>query len=532
MKVISEHKYSIIPKVSLILLDWSCRESFHSLDYLNEQTVLREQYEIIWIEYYSRHSPDIEVRLKEYERLGKPPIIDKWIIMEMPKNVYYHKHLMFNIGIIASKGEIITFCDSDAIFRPTFVESIIKTFKEDSNIVLHMDEVRNTDKGFYPFNYPSVDKIIGRGCVNWKNSITLGLLDKEDPLHTRNYGACMCALRKDLIDIGGADEHIDYLGHICGPYEMTFRLVNSGKKELWHQNEWLYHVWHPGQAGDKNFAGPHDGLHMSQIALSARRTKRIFPLVKNPAIRSIRYENNVSCNALFSIAVSKENTKEWEIDKKSWSKVKYLSGSTAINLKERNKNKTLISLTTLSKNPLFVLRFYNVFVKIFLRDVHTKLTFIKGNMKGLLGFGIKKGSITPTILVVNPKIKVNGIVDLIRRGFNFLKYLFSWPNYVIDRCWHCLHDLTTIGIQEIALFGIGNVSQVLCLLSRYLPIKITAIYDNPVKKMRFMGREILPIETIKGYRGKVIITSFDDIFNKVEMLKKLGVDNNAIVDLW
>ncbi len=105
MNIIFDNKNHISPKVSIVLLDWSCRESFHSLDYLNNQTISREQYEIIWIEYYGRCFPEIETGLKECERLGKRPIIDRWIMMEMPDNVYYHKHLMFNIGIIASSGE-------------------------------------------------------------------------------------------------------------------------------------------------------------------------------------------------------------------------------------------------------------------------------------------------------------------------------------------------------------------------------------------------------------------------------------------
>ena len=71
MNIIFDNKNDISPKVSIILLDWSCRESFHSLDYLNNQTISREQYEIIWIEYYSRRSPEIELKLKECA--SKPP---------------------------------------------------------------------------------------------------------------------------------------------------------------------------------------------------------------------------------------------------------------------------------------------------------------------------------------------------------------------------------------------------------------------------------------------------------------------------
>ena len=122
----------------------------------------------------------------------------------------------------------------------------------------------------------------------------------------------MAALREDLIGIGGADEHVDYLGHICGPYDMTFRLVNFGKRELWSPEEFLYHVWHPGQAGDKNYLGPHDGKHMSTTALEARATGRIFPLVENPAIRLLRLGGaDLPAGLLFSVVFSDHTLKGW-----------------------------------------------------------------------------------------------------------------------------------------------------------------------------------------------------------------------------
>ena len=36
------------------LIDWGVRESFHSLHYLNRQTVDRADYELIWLEFYNR----------------------------------------------------------------------------------------------------------------------------------------------------------------------------------------------------------------------------------------------------------------------------------------------------------------------------------------------------------------------------------------------------------------------------------------------------------------------------------------------
>jgi hypothetical protein len=127
----------------------------------------------------------------------------------------------------------------------------------------------------------------------------------------------MSALREDLIASGGADEHVDYLGYVCGPYEMTWRLVNSGKKEVWHDREWTYHVWHPGQLGDRNYFGPHDGLHMSSTALAVRRSGRVLPLIENPAIKELRLvkQNQALDDGHLDLAVSGRDFAAWRISK-------------------------------------------------------------------------------------------------------------------------------------------------------------------------------------------------------------------------
>jgi len=267
------------PEVSFVLLDWSVRESFHLLHYLERQTVDRELFEIIVIEYYSRVSNAIQ----KYEDQ-----VDTWLLLEMPEDSHYHKHLMYNAGIILGRGRIIAVGDSDAMVRETFVDSILKVFRKDSNIVLHLDQFRNNRRDLYPFSFPGFDEVLGEACTNNVNGKTRGICDTVDPLHARNYGACMCARRDDLIAIGGADEHIDYLGHICGPYDMTFRLINAGRREVWLEDEFTYHTWHPGQAGEGNYLGPHDGRHMSTTALRMLLSGRVLPLLENEAIRQLR----------------------------------------------------------------------------------------------------------------------------------------------------------------------------------------------------------------------------------------------------
>lgn len=490
VKIVFRRNNPIFPKASIVLLDWSCRESFHILRYLADQKIPREQYEIIWIEYYDRQSKEIEVGLKECERLGKPPIVDKWIVMGIPSNVCYHKHLMYNIGIIVAKGSIVSFCDSDAIVSPTFVECIINTFDEDKNIVLHLDEVRNNDKRFYPFNYPSVEKVKGRECINWKDGKTTGLLDRVGPIHTRNYGACMSALREDLISIGGADEHVDCLGHICGLYEMTFRLVNAGRKEIWHQEEFLYHVWHPGSDGGGNYMGPHDGRNMSTTALKARITGRVMPLVENPAIRMLRLkQDDIIYEPLLLQAIPEEDVKNWTVEKLS------------------KQRKSIWVYESFMEHPMVNLGLAMTFFRMMIKQFHMKATKFSRKPKS--------------------------VKDIFRKGYkayDFLKNMSQYNSYVFERCKNCLKELTSQNVKEIALYGTGDVAEILYKLTFDSSIKIEAVFDGFEGK-KFFSFNVMPLESIINYHGKVIIAALVGVEDKVEKLIKVGVEDEKIIVL-
>jgi hypothetical protein len=302
LKILHQTQFFRQPDVSLILLDWSVRESFHTLEYLNHQRFNRERYQIIWIEYYDTKAPQIEEMMRKKSELDLPPPVDVWIVMETSKQEYYHKHKMYNIGILNSLGSIVAIMDSDAIVKPTFIGEVVKEFENEASLALHFEQIRNFDQSYYPFNYPSIEEIIGDGCVNAVNGVPTGLTESAKSLkedwslwHRYNYGACLCARLQHLIMIGGADEHDDYLGHICGPYELTARLINAGIKDKLHDSHFLYHVWHPNQGGDNNYCGPNNGRGMSTTAMEIPKTGRVLPLVENPEIREIRI-NGVNAN--------------------------------------------------------------------------------------------------------------------------------------------------------------------------------------------------------------------------------------------
>src|SRR3954466_8830656 len=132
------HRNSGKPKISVILIDWGVRESFHCLDYLNRQTVDRGEYELIWLEFYDR-TPEALRQLVA----GDPRLLDQWYVLGYPDDFIFHKHRLYNAGILAATGEVCVICDSDAVFRPTFIENLIRAFEETPETVIHLDEVRN-----------------------------------------------------------------------------------------------------------------------------------------------------------------------------------------------------------------------------------------------------------------------------------------------------------------------------------------------------------------------------------------------------
>ncbi len=300
MRYIIESQSNIKPKISIILLDWKVRESYHTIDYLNRQRCDRELYEIIWVEFYDYTADPLLKMVSKYKKLGLPSPVDQWIVLENPDERYYHKHVMYNTGILHAKGDIIVIMDSDAIVKIDFITFILNEFAGNPDLVLHLEEIRNFDHRFYPFPYPTLEEILGPGIsmpyeieVSNKTRIDLNksvisLKNEPELMHVYNYGSCFCAGRQNLINIGGADEHIDYMGHICGPYELTFRFINAGFADRLHPTYFLYHVYHPNQGGDNNYCGPNNGRGMSTTAMAILEGDRVLPLQENPEIMKLR----------------------------------------------------------------------------------------------------------------------------------------------------------------------------------------------------------------------------------------------------
>jgi len=300
----------------------------------------------------------------------------------------------------------------------------------------------------------------------------------------------MCALREDLIAIGGADEHMDYLGHICGPYEMTFRLVNAGKKEVWHQEEFLYHVWHPGSDGRHNYFGPHDGLNVSTTALEIRRSGRVMPLVENPAIRLLRFkQDDILYEPLLSQAIPEEDIKGWLIRKLG------------------QHSTSFWNLGNLMSQPIANLRLIVTFLKMLARQFHMKMTKFSRQPKSF-----------------------KDVLGKIYKTYDFLKNMSQYNAYILSRCKICLNELASSNVRDFAIYGAGDIAEILYKLTLDAPVKISAVYDG-LECKKFFSFNVMYEEAIKGYTGKVVVASLVGLEEKIERLRRLGVDRERIIVL-
>jgi hypothetical protein len=289
------------PLVSLILLDWSCRESLHALGWLERQDIPSEKYELIWVECYERVLPEAMTTCD--------------VVITCGQKGRYHKHGGYNTGLIHSRGKVVVVCDSDAVFSHNFISSIVAAFELETatppkSLVLMHYEYRTTS--MYPSNLHDLQQLAEYEWLDlWAN-----------------VGACMSVLRTDAIRFGGFDEHASLRGYLCGPYDLGWRMMNAGIPEHWLDPgvAALWHFAHPEPAADftkfsfkryLEIGHPHIEYHAA-TAVEALCTGRLQPLNESPAVKAERMASRHIDSALerrLALTTGQQGFTRWQMTK-------------------------------------------------------------------------------------------------------------------------------------------------------------------------------------------------------------------------
>lgn len=287
-------------RLSIVLVDWGVRESFHTIRALHQQTVPRDEYEVLWVEYYDKLPGPVR-------QARADGLLDDAVALG--GTGMYFKHQAYNAGVLKASAPLVVIANSDDLMRPTFVDAVLQVFTNPPapRVYLQLDRADNHERSHFPIDakYPGVppaelwDRIIkGPGMYefNHEKMLPRGLVEDDEPhqadgiTHLRDFGSCFAARRADILNFGGFDEHASYRSFWCGPYELAWRMRNAGWKEVWHPSECVLGVWHPWinkDVDDVQNQGIVEHAGVSKTALGIRSSGRIVPLVMNDGVRSL-----------------------------------------------------------------------------------------------------------------------------------------------------------------------------------------------------------------------------------------------------
>ena len=265
-------------KLSVILLNRAAAPYPHALDWLNNQTVPRSNYELIWLDLSAK---PINPELYEH--------VDVTIRAIHAGSLFEHQ--AYNLGLLNAAGEIVCICAGESIFPPDFVKSVLDSFfmidraDPTSTVLRHYEMVSRQS---YP---PGLSDLANIDKFTWLDSWP-------------NVGGCMSVRKIDAIRFGGFDEHRSYQNVFSGSYDLGCRLVNAGIPERWHDRTLSLFRFVADDVGQREQLAA-DMLNGENSVISTNQaflTGRLLPLQESLEIRKRRLsQRSISFMKLLNI---------------------------------------------------------------------------------------------------------------------------------------------------------------------------------------------------------------------------------------
>jgi hypothetical protein len=211
-------------KISIIVWDADFRERLHTIDCFANQNFPENEYELIWVDYYSSNQRIME-KLKHFSNC-------KLICLGHEPHVIYHSGICRNVGAEYSSGDILVFPDGDIYTDPQFLRYVSNKHEQPSLAVYYRR-----------YDQPS-------GTASDENCRDIDWLERNTRLlNPTNFGGCLSIRRCDFHAAGGFEEHSVFAGRNMSAMELYFRLSNAGISIQWSSDKKLYHPYHQKTLG-------------------------------------------------------------------------------------------------------------------------------------------------------------------------------------------------------------------------------------------------------------------------------------------
>ncbi len=232
-----------LPRISVIMVDGSFRESFHSIDFFADQSLPPHDYELIWVEYYDKVHPELAAKIAQHPNF-------RYITLN--RDGLYHSSYCFNRGILESRAELLVIPDADVVVEPDFLEQVWQSHQSNDRLAMYL----------YRYNEEKNDH---------QDKVDLDHLRQVcQQMNPQNYGGCLTVRKTWLLEINGYEQHpiFETAFHANG-YDIYSRLKALGLHVMWHPTVKMYHPWHP------NTSHPSPHYELQQVITGYRARKLI-----------------------------------------------------------------------------------------------------------------------------------------------------------------------------------------------------------------------------------------------------------------
>ena len=208
-----------LPSISIVTWDGGFRESYHTVDSVQQIDYPHDRYDFTWVEYYNELNPVLG------QKLDASPNCQGLCLNGEGQ---WHVGRRMNTGIAATRGDLLVLIDGDVVLEPDMLHRVAEAHAEAPTAAIY---VRRWDESPQDHN----------GTVDLTR-----LCERSELTVATNFGGCLIAPRTLVAKVGGYEEHADFAGPGMINGELAVRLRNTATPIIWHQSLRVYHPWHAG----------------------------------------------------------------------------------------------------------------------------------------------------------------------------------------------------------------------------------------------------------------------------------------------